>query len=111
MAKHGRTYKDMDEKARRCMIFKQNVEWIDNFNAAGLERRYTVSVNEFADLSNEEFRAMRNGYKRQTSKTMYTGSSIATFSRYANLSDVPASVDWRQKGAVTPIKDQQKCGK
>jgi hypothetical protein len=37
-------------------------------------------------------------------------SSTTTF-KYENVTDVPSAVDWRQEWAVTPIKDQGKCGK
>lgn len=64
-------------------------------------------MNEFADLTNAEFRAMRNGYKSQS----LSNSMKATSLRYGNVTQVPSSVDWREKGAVTPIKDQGKYGK
>ncbi|KAH1072025.1 hypothetical protein J1N35_024353 [Gossypium stocksii] len=43
-------------------IFKSNVEFKELFNAAG-NRGYKLSINEFADQTNE-FKAYRNGYRR-----------------------------------------------
>ena len=106
MAKQGRIYKDVEEKERRYSIFKANVERIDVFNNnRALDRKYISSVNQFADLTNEEFRAMRNGCR-----AMLTSSKASSF-KYGNLTDIPPSVDWRQKGAVTPVKNQGNCGK
>ncbi|BBH00981.1 Cysteine proteinases superfamily protein, partial [Prunus dulcis] len=63
----------------------------DSFNKH-MGQNLTLSLNEFADLTNEEFR------------------EIPTSFGYGNVTDAPPSVDWREKGAVTPIKDQGKCG-
>ncbi|CAK9160491.1 unnamed protein product [Ilex paraguariensis] len=35
MARHGRVYKDIAEKERLFMIFKDNVEFIESFNKVG----------------------------------------------------------------------------
>nr|AJD78154.1 cysteine proteinase SAG12H8 [Hevea brasiliensis]AJF19712.1 cysteine proteinase [Hevea brasiliensis] len=63
MKKYGRVYKDKVEKQRRIHIFKRNVEFIESFNAAG-NKPYKLSINKFADLTSEEFKASRNGYRR-----------------------------------------------
>lgn len=102
MALHGRVYVDAAERERRFTIFKKNVQYIESINNAG--RPYKLSVNGFADLTNEEFKASRNGYK----SPFY---SKATPFKYENVTVVPSSMDWRKKGAVTPIKDQGQCGK
>ncbi|OMO65328.1 hypothetical protein COLO4_31319 [Corchorus olitorius] len=107
MAQHGRTYEMKEEENMRFEIFKSNLEYIENFNKMG-NQTYKLSLNEFADLTNEEFLASYAGYKMFPST-----SSVSTNSnrfRYKNLTKVPASIDWRQKGAVTPIKDQGDCG-
>jgi KDEL-tailed cysteine endopeptidase len=102
MILHGRVYSDSSEKERRFEIFKQNVQRIESLNKA-VNRPYMLGVNKFADQTNEEFTAARNGYRGLCSP------SKATF-RYENVSAVPSSMDWRKKGAVTPIKDQGQCG-
>ncbi|XP_073154188.1 senescence-specific cysteine protease SAG39-like [Henckelia pumila] len=103
MRKYGRVYQDTHEKAKRFKIFKKNVEFIERSNSEGT-RTYKLRVNEFADLQNEEFRATRNGYKKLPHK------KSSTPFRYEGVKDVPESMDWREKGAVTGVKDQGQCG-
>lgn len=106
MTIYGRQYKDMEEKEKRYNIFKANVEYIDFVNSAGI-KPYKLGVNEFADLTNDEFNAAYAGY-RSPSKTT-TSNTITSF-RYENVTSIPPSMDWRKKGAVTPIRDAA-CGK
>lgn len=106
MARYGRVYKDEAEKEIRFMIFKDNVEFIESFNKDG-KKAYKLGINEFADQTNEEFQASRNGYKLKSNQK----SSQSMPFRYENVTAVPSSIDWRKKGAVTPIKDQGQCGK
>nr|GLL30365.1 senescence-specific cysteine protease SAG39-like [Ipomoea trifida] len=106
MAQYGRVYRDEVEKAKRYNIFKENVEYIESFNKAG-NKPYKLGINQFADLTNQEFRASRNGYKLLPP---HQYSSSDKLFRYENVSSVPAAVDWRTKGAVTPVKDQGDCG-
>ena len=106
MSLHGRVYNDDAEKERRFQIFKNNVEFIEAFNKAG-KLPYKLGVNQFADLTNEEFVATHNGLKRPFSPKLFTSTPF----KYENVTPVPATVDWRKKGAVTPIKDQGHCGK
>ncbi|XP_030547276.2 senescence-specific cysteine protease SAG39-like [Rhodamnia argentea] len=106
MAQHGRTYKDAKEKDRRFAIFKSNVEHVESFNSA-LGKDYKLKINEFADLTNEEFRAFRNGFRRTKAKMGSTKDD--TSFRYENFTDVPSFMDWREKGAVTPVKSQGHC--
>ncbi|KAF5754560.1 putative ananain protein [Helianthus annuus] len=100
MARYGRTYKDAAEKERRSKIFHDNVQYIQSFNNAAMNKGYKLAVNEFADLTNEEFTTARNRFKAHE-----CSPSTSAF-RYENVTAVPSSMDWRKKGAVTPIKDQ-----
>ncbi|KAI3741656.1 hypothetical protein L1987_59330 [Smallanthus sonchifolius] len=104
-ARYGRVYRDDVEKETRFKIFTNNVEFIESFNNAG-NRPYKLSVNQFADQTNVEFKAARNGYKVPRN----LDSARVTPFRYENVTVVPPSMDWRKKGAVTPVKDQGQCG-
>nr|XP_043621288.1 senescence-specific cysteine protease SAG39-like [Erigeron canadensis] len=104
MTHHGRVYKDDKEKQQRFQIFKDNVALVEAHNG-GPDLGYTLEVNQFADLTNEEFRASHHGYKKQP-----LPREVSSTFRYANVSAVSSEVDWRKEGAVTPIKDQGECG-
>lgn len=106
MAQYGRVYKDGAEKAKRLEVFKANVGFIESFNAKN--HKFYLGVNQFADITNDEFKASRanKGYRPSLER-------VPTAFRYENVSldALPATMDWRTKGAVTPVKDQGQCGK
>ncbi|KAJ4975428.1 hypothetical protein NE237_000534 [Protea cynaroides] len=105
MAQYGRVYRDDKEKKKRFLIFKNNVESVESFNEVG-DKPYKLSINQFADLANEEFKAVRTGYLKSKQRS----SSSNTVFKYQDVTAVPSSMDWRTEGAVTPIKDQGECG-
>ncbi|CAM8989112.1 unnamed protein product [Rhodiola kirilowii] len=108
MTKYDRVYSDAAEKEARFQIFKANVELIESSNAV-VNRPYKLSLNKFADQTNDEFRISHNGLNKKSHKA-YTYLAVKSPFRYENVTDVPSAVDWRSKGAVTPIKDQGQCG-
>ncbi|RXH82127.1 hypothetical protein DVH24_036468 [Malus domestica] len=104
-------YSDAQKKEMRYNIFKNNVEFVQAFNKNKDGKKYTLSVNKFADKTNEEIRPMRNGYKRKERSGIMSNSLIASPFRYGNVCNVPSSMDWRWSGAVTSVKNQgYECG-
>nr|XP_043629357.1 senescence-specific cysteine protease SAG39-like [Erigeron canadensis] len=103
MTRYGRVYKGSEEKEQRAKIYQENVQYIESFNNA-MNKGYKLAINEFADLTNEEFRTTRNRFMAHE-----CSPSSSSF-RYENVTAVPSSMDWRKKGAVTPVKDQGQCG-
>ena len=63
MAHYGRVYKDIIEKEKHYKIFEENVAYIESVNNAA-NKPCKPSVNQFADLTNEEFKASRNRFKK-----------------------------------------------
>ncbi|GFQ84136.1 cathepsin L [Trichonephila clavata] len=65
----------------------------------------TKGLNEYSDLEHNEFVRIFNGYRRQA-------NSKSNASSWVPLSNVqiPDKVDWRDKGLVTPVKNQEQCG-
>nr|DAD41349.1 TPA_asm: hypothetical protein HUJ06_015672 [Nelumbo nucifera] len=103
---HGKAYNALGEKERRFEIFKDNLRFIDEHNSGN--RTYKVGLNRFADLTNDEYRAMYLGTKLNPNRR----ASRPKSNRYAFQAGdaLPDSVDWRDKGAVVAVKDQGSCG-
>lgn len=103
MTRYGRQYSNLNEKETRFNVFKKNAAFIDASNSHA-NKPYKLSVNQFADLTKEEFKASRTGFKGLG----YT--PVPTTFKYENVTTVPSTLDWRTKGAVMPVKDQGQCG-
>ncbi|CAN4078813.1 unnamed protein product [Withania somnifera] len=107
MARYGRVYKDEIEKQHRFETFKENVEFIESFNQNGTQR-YKLAVNKYADLTTEEFKASFMGLDTSISQQESTATMKTSF-KYDSVTEVPPSMDRRNSGSVTEIKDQGLC--
>ncbi|KAL7603293.1 hypothetical protein Lser_V15G16347 [Lactuca serriola] len=105
MTRYGRVYNDNAEKEMRRNIFKENLEFIESFNSFR-NRSFRLSINKFADQTNDEFKASLNGHKSSHNLK----SSQVTSVKHEDILTVPDSLDWRKNGAVTDVKDQGTCG-
>ncbi|KAK9884780.1 hypothetical protein WA026_009008 [Henosepilachna vigintioctopunctata] len=105
-AKFGKSYRSPVEARKRLQIFKQQLEEIEAHNdlyAKG-HKSYKKGVNQFADWTSDEFKQYVN--KGLKGKPKLTG---IMFEKSESFS-APESFDWRDKGAVTEVKDQGGCG-
>lgn len=91
-----------EEREHREEVFKNNVQLVDHLNLLHRDREVLFSLNNFADLSPEEFRS-------SILMTPRPPPSHPTM-RYVSDSGLPDSFDWREKGVVTNVKDQGSVG-
>jgi len=93
-----------DEFFPRYTIFKANLNKIREH--ASKKSTFTMAINEFADMTFAEFHSKMTGYKR-VDKSVLRAKNGPHQNKNLKVAD---SIDWRAKGAVTPVKNQQQCG-
>ncbi|XP_066256965.1 cathepsin L-like proteinase [Euwallacea similis] len=106
---YNKVYQSDAELSLREQTFNSNVRKIDEHNqlyAQGLTT-YTMDINQFADMTPEEFSSML--------KTIpLSNVSLNQDANGGNMklddSKLPESIDWRDLGMVTAVKNQGNCG-
>jgi C1A family cysteine protease len=94
----NKKYSSAQEEAYRMQVFMDAVKYISENQGD----TYTLGINQFADITNEEFRSTYLGY---------AGSEI----EHDNVNEftgvqAPTSVNWVDAGEVPPILNQAQCG-
>eukprot|EP01121_Diplochlamys_sp_Union-15-3_P012398 TRINITY_DN3707_c0_g1_i1.p1 TRINITY_DN3707_c0_g1~~TRINITY_DN3707_c0_g1_i1.p1 ORF type:complete len:335 (-),score=60.45 TRINITY_DN3707_c0_g1_i1:7-1011(-) len=100
---HKKSYDSDEEEAKRFSIWTRNAEFIAKHNA-NKEKTYSVAMNKFGDLTNEEFVSLYMSGKRQIARS----SNHASYP-FLKSGEYPASFDWRTKIPLHVV-DQGQCG-
>ncbi|XP_014242774.1 cathepsin L1-like [Cimex lectularius] len=104
-AKHGKKYKNIQEERFRMNVFLENKKQIEEHNAQFESGKvsFKLGMNHYGDMLAHEFNALMTGLNSPAS-----APDMELFK--ANQDETPAVFDWRQHGAVTPVKQQHLCG-
>jgi hypothetical protein len=101
---YGKSY-ETSEFFNRFNIFKSNLDIIREHNAKN--ESWTMGMNEFGDMSWEEFKAIYVGGTKPVPREYLRSKN---YPAETGPRSFPAALDWRQKGAVTAVKNQGQCG-
>ncbi|GCC28364.1 hypothetical protein chiPu_0006794 [Chiloscyllium punctatum] len=107
--KFGKLYSSLKEVDYRKEIWLTNWKTVIVHNMLADQGlyNYRLGMNAFADLKNEEYKKLVLGNcLRNTNSTKHATFHSLSF----NNIDFPDRVDWRDKGYVTPVKNQENCG-
>ena len=98
----GIRYESEMENAYREKIFLENLAKIEAHNSESFIT-YKMGINQFTGMTDEEFVQTYLG-------TIVPSENVIEESTQENGDVSVGDVDWVSQGAVTPIKDQGKCG-
>lgn len=108
--KYGKYYSSqLEDETRKLQFLRSRLEIAEhNKRYARGEVTYTRIVNKFADMLPEEIKHTIATRFLLPSHGNYHGQE-SSHSRMPNTSILPDAFDWRNKGAVTPVKTQGSC--
>uniref|UniRef100_A0A665X2N8 Cathepsin F n=1 Tax=Echeneis naucrates TaxID=173247 RepID=A0A665X2N8_ECHNA len=104
MVKFNKVYSSQEETDRRLQIFHENLKMANKLQALD-QGSAEYGVTKFSDLTEEEFRST------------YLNPLLSQWTLQRHMKQAPpargpapASWDWRDHGAVSPVKNQGMCG-
>jgi len=108
VAQYSKEY-SKDEHSYRQKVFLENIKKYEEHNR-NKENTFKMGVNEHSDKTEEEFASIMfmRPISADSLKRMYGNIKVDNTTR--SKDPLPTSFDWREKGAVAPVKNQGSCG-
>eukprot|EP00930_Biecheleria_cincta_P030025 TRINITY_DN20834_c0_g1_i2.p1 TRINITY_DN20834_c0_g1~~TRINITY_DN20834_c0_g1_i2.p1 ORF type:complete len:271 (+),score=46.61 TRINITY_DN20834_c0_g1_i2:34-846(+) len=106
-AYHEKSYSDADEEANRFALFRQSLFLARKHNAQ-TDRTWDMGLNQFADMTDEEFQRLMLMEPQDCSLQVSTRSDKADPGAPDMV--LPDGMDWRERSVVSEVKNQGHCG-
>eukprot|EP00250_Pteridium_aquilinum_P002357 c12555_g1_i2 orf=190-1305(+) len=100
---YGKQYSTAEEVRHRFQAFVASLELIKTTNRRNLP--YTLGLNQFADLTWEEFKGT---YLASTQQNC--SATARPNNNHLRTVSLPSAKDWRDDGIVSEVKNQASCG-
>ncbi|KAL4441769.1 hypothetical protein ABPG74_008766 [Tetrahymena malaccensis] len=105
--KYNLQFQDSLEEQYRLFIFNENVRQIEKDNMDS-DQGFVSGTNKFSHLTSDEFKAKYLN-RRQKPTSNIIDHQILSSQKNTNET-IPESIDWRELGAVSPVRNQGDCG-
>uniref|UniRef100_A0A667XI81 Cathepsin S, ortholog 1 n=1 Tax=Myripristis murdjan TaxID=586833 RepID=A0A667XI81_9TELE len=105
--KYQKVYNNQSESLYRREVWEKNLQLVlrHNQEASAGRHTFTMGLNHLADMTAEEVNEKLNGFKMEDPNHFRNWTS-----KQVSDASIPSSVDWRQKGMVSPVQNQGFCG-
>jgi len=121
LVKYNVQYESANEYKERYQIFTQNLAIIESLMKREYENngKAIFGITKFADWSPAEFQEKLLLKRESTARRKYLPVKLVnqvvdevlnSGSQKTAKKNLPESFDWRDKGAVTPVYNQEQCG-
>jgi len=108
-AKFNKQY-NVSEMSFRSRIYAHNLALISAHNDNAKSHGFTMAINQFADYTASEFKAIL-GVSKPNQRSFAGLTQVPAPIFHTKVSDLPSAVDWRNTAnVVSPVKNQAQCG-
>lgn len=102
---------NVETEVRRLEMYENwisNEKFIELHNTKNLS--YTLGHNQFSGMNSEDFRQYLGFSAQESPKNFLNLRGFAGADADVRFGESPSQIDWVERGAVTPVKDQGQCG-
>ena len=101
LSKYGKSYLTREEYDFRKAIFEANMAKVQAHNSDP-DSEFQLGENHMADWTDDEYKSLFNSVRHEMPQQQEKVEEDSAPS-------LPKAIDWRAKGAVSPVRDQGQC--